>query len=82
VATPAAIWASPPSPAQQLRDVEADLLPHEPRGVPGGDEREGGEGLAVEGRPRDQVHLLVVVRDQGQLGGSLRLDHLGRSSLK
>jgi len=48
----------------------AAIWADEPGGVPGGDERERGEGVAVERRPRHEVHLLVVVGDQGQF-----LDH-------
>ncbi len=53
-------------PRQQLFDLEAHLVAHEPGRVMRGDEGEAGERVAVVRRPGDEVHLLVVVCDEGQ----------------
>jgi hypothetical protein len=60
---------SPFGPAQQLFDVETDLVSNEPRRVSRGDQVELGQRLPVEGRPRDEVDLLVVMSDQGEPAG-------------
>jgi len=72
MATPAAIWASPPSGPLSSSPTSRPTLSRMSRAVwrvaMSGN---AAEGIAVERRPCHEVHLLVVVRDQGQL-----LDHV------
>ena len=50
--------------AEQRLDVETNLVTHQLRRVSGSGERELGQCLAIERRPRDEIHFLAVVRDE------------------
>jgi hypothetical protein len=51
--------------AEESLDLETDLVTHQLRGVSGRGERKLCEGVAVEGRPGDEIDLLTVMRDEG-----------------
>jgi hypothetical protein len=60
---------APFGPAQEVLDLEPHLLAHEPRRVPRHDQVELRQGVSIEGRPGNDVGLLVVMRDQGEPAG-------------